>query len=89
MCFHLGLDGREGAVRGYRVRLGRRPVHAPYLRGGGAEGAGANQRAHKGALRDRVLSGQALRKLTLESEKAIYEAYMNRVGSAALSAGEA
>ena len=43
----------------------------------------------KGALRDRVLSGQALRKLTLESEKAIYEAYMNRVGSAALSAGEA
>ena len=39
----------------------------------------------KGALRGRVLSGQSLRKLTLETEREIYEAYASgasRVGLA-------
>jgi DNA invertase Pin-like site-specific DNA recombinase len=33
----------------------------------------------KDALRGRVLTGRSLRKLTLETEKAIYEAYLNHV----------
>jgi DNA invertase Pin-like site-specific DNA recombinase len=39
----------------------------------------------KGALRGRVLSGESLRKLTLESEKEIYDAYMNRVSPVSLA----
>jgi DNA invertase Pin-like site-specific DNA recombinase len=39
----------------------------------------------KEALKGRVLSGQSLRKLTLESEKAIYEAYTNRVSPVSLA----
>ncbi len=40
----------------------------------------------KEALKGRVISGKSLRKLTLESEKAIYEAYMNRVSPISLAA---
>jgi DNA invertase Pin-like site-specific DNA recombinase len=40
----------------------------------------------KEALKGRVLSGKSLRKLTLETEKAIYDAYMNRVSPIHLAA---
>ena len=40
----------------------------------------------KEALKGRVISGKSLRKLTLETEKAIYEAYMNRVSPIHLAA---
>jgi DNA invertase Pin-like site-specific DNA recombinase len=40
----------------------------------------------KDALRGRVLTGKSLRKLTLESEKEIYDAYMNRVSPIQLAA---
>jgi DNA invertase Pin-like site-specific DNA recombinase len=39
----------------------------------------------KDALKGRVLSGKSLRKLTLETEKAIYEAYKNGVSPAKLA----
>jgi DNA invertase Pin-like site-specific DNA recombinase len=39
----------------------------------------------KAALKGRVLSGQSLRKLTLETEREIYEAYMNRVSPVSLA----
>jgi DNA invertase Pin-like site-specific DNA recombinase len=38
------------------------------------------------ALKGRVLSGKSLRKLTLETEKEIYDAYMNRVSPTQLAA---
>jgi DNA invertase Pin-like site-specific DNA recombinase len=40
----------------------------------------------KDALRGRVLTGKSLRKLTLETEKEIYDAYMNRVSPIQLAA---
>jgi DNA invertase Pin-like site-specific DNA recombinase len=40
----------------------------------------------KEALKGRVLSGKSLRKLTLETEKAIFEAYMNRISPVRLAA---
>jgi DNA invertase Pin-like site-specific DNA recombinase len=39
----------------------------------------------KDALKGRVLSGKSLRKLTLETEKAIYDAYKNGVSPAKLA----
>jgi DNA invertase Pin-like site-specific DNA recombinase len=40
----------------------------------------------KAALKGRVISGKSLRKLTLETEKEIYEAYMNHVSPVSLAA---
>ena len=40
---------------------------------------------HWGALRGRVLSGQSLRKLTLETEREIYEAYVSGVSRVSLA----
>ena len=40
----------------------------------------------KDALKGRVISGKSLRKLTLETEREIYEAYMNRVSPIRLAA---